>query len=63
MGEAAARISEPFREQHPDLPWRQVIGMRNRLIHGYDDIVLSVVWEVIQNDLPKLIQALEPLAP
>ncbi len=63
VGEAAARVSEPFREQHPEAPRRQIIGMRNRLIHGYDDIALSIVWEVIEKRLPELIQGLEPLVP
>jgi uncharacterized protein with HEPN domain len=63
LGEAAGRVSDDFRESHPEVPWRRMIGMRNRMIHGYDDIVLSIVWEVVQADIPELIRTIEPLAP
>ena len=63
MGEAAARVSDDFVAQHPEIPWRQIIGMRNRMIHGYDDIVLSVVWEVLRTHIPDLVRLVEPLAP
>lgn len=63
IGEAAGHVSEEFKDLHPELPWHQMIGMRNRLIHGYGDIVLSIVWEVVEKRIPELITALEPLAP
>ncbi len=63
IGKAAGRVSDEFREAHPELPWRQIIGMRNRLIHGYDDVVISIVWEVIEKRLPELVKGLEPLVP
>jgi uncharacterized protein with HEPN domain len=63
IGEAAARVSNNFISEHPEIPWRQIIGMRNRMIHGYDDIVLSVVWEVLQNHIPELLELVEPLVP
>jgi uncharacterized protein with HEPN domain len=63
LGEAAAQVSDEFRLAHPDIEWRKIVGMRNRLIHGYGDIVLSIVWEVLQTDIPELIELLEPLAP
>lgn len=63
IGEAAGRVSEQFKDLHPKLPWRQMIGMRNRLIHGYDDIANSIVWEVKEKRLPELIEELEPLVP
>ena len=63
IGEAAARLSETFRQLHSRIPWHEIIGMRNRLIHAYFEIDLESVWETIQNDLPPLIQALEPLVP
>jgi uncharacterized protein with HEPN domain len=63
MGEAAGRVSDDFRDSHPEIPWRRIIGMRNRMIHGYDDIVLSIVWEVVSSDIPELISLVEPLAP
>jgi uncharacterized protein with HEPN domain len=63
IGEAAGRVSDDFQEQHSELPWRQIIGMRNRLIHGYGDIVLSIVWEVIEKRIPELIDGLSSLVP
>ena len=59
LGEAAGRVSEEFREAHRDLRWHQVIGLRNRLIHGYGVIDNDIVWEVIQTGLPRLIRQLE----
>jgi uncharacterized protein with HEPN domain len=63
MGEAARRLSEETRLEIPEIPWRQIISMRNRLIHGYDDVDLVIVWETIQNDLPPLIAQLEKVVP
>ncbi len=59
IGEAAARVSPATRERLVDVPWRQLINMRNRLIHGYDTIDLGLVWKTTQEDLPPLIAALE----
>jgi uncharacterized protein with HEPN domain len=61
IGEAAARISQETRAAHPEIPWDLMIGMRNRLIHEYFRVKLTVVWETIQQDLPGLIVLLEPL--
>ena len=61
IGEAAARLSQITRDQHPEIPWTQVIGMRHRLIHGYDAIDLDIVWQTIQLDLPPLVTALEAI--
>lgn len=63
IGEAAARISEPFREAHSEIPWREIISMRNRLVHAYFEVDFDKVWDTIQNDLPTLIAAIEPLVP
>lgn len=63
IGEAATRVSQETRQDYPQLPWRQMISMRNRLIHGYDDLDLEVVWDTIRNDIPPLIALLEPLVP
>lgn len=63
VGEAAGRVSTPFVIDHPELPWRQMVGMRNRVIHGYDDIDLEVVWEAICVSIPALIALIEPLLP
>ena len=63
MGEAARRLSEETRLELCEIPWRQIIGMRNRLIHGYDDVDLAIVWDSVQNDLPLLIAQLEKVVP
>jgi uncharacterized protein with HEPN domain len=61
IGEASNRVPEDFQENHPEIPWAQIIGMRNRLIHGYDEVDLNFLWSVVQNDLPDLIIQLEEL--
>lgn len=61
IGEAANRVPEEFQDKNPEIPWAQIIGMRNRLIHGYDDVDLNFLWSVIQDDLPGLIAQLENL--
>jgi uncharacterized protein with HEPN domain len=61
VGEAARRISKSTREALSDMPWTEIIGMRNLMIHEYDDIDSVVVWETVQHDLPALVAALEPL--
>lgn len=61
IGEAAANLSEAARTEAPQVPWRDVVGMRNRLIHGYFDVDLDLVWDTIAVDLPALLAALEPL--
>ena len=61
IGEAARGISKEFRQNHPDLPWNKMVGMRDRLIHGYFDVNLDVVWETITEDLPILVAQLEKM--
>lgn len=63
ISEAAAKVSREFRDAHPDIKWREIIGMRHRLIHNYADVRLDVVWDVVQDKLPGLIAALKPLVP
>jgi uncharacterized protein with HEPN domain len=63
MGEAASKISQDFKSSHPEIPWRDLIGMRNQLVHEYFRIDLDEVWSTIIFDLPALISALEPLVP
>lgn len=63
LGEAVKRVSEPFREQHPEVPWRKMSGTRDRVVHAYDRVSLDKVWEVLQDDLPALVAVLEPLEP
>ncbi len=61
IGEASRRISEETRASFPDLPWSDMVGMRNVIIHEYDDVDLVIVWETVNNDLPPLIDALEKI--
>jgi uncharacterized protein with HEPN domain len=59
IGEAATRIPEAIRLAHPEIPWREIIAMRNQLIHAYLGVDLDVVWDVIQVELPFLILQLK----
>jgi uncharacterized protein with HEPN domain len=61
-GEAAMRVSEPERRLHPEIPWGAAKGMRNWLVHGYDVVDLSVVWDTVTSDFPSLAGILERLA-
>ena len=63
LGEAAKRLSAGFREEHPDVPWKAIAGMRDRLLHGYDDVDLDLVWKTVDEDLSVLIERLAGLAP
>jgi uncharacterized protein with HEPN domain len=59
VGEAASQITQEFRRQHADVPWRYMTELRNRLIHGYFDINLDVVWDTVNTDFPPMIAELE----
>ena len=59
VGEAATRISAQFRSQHPQIPWNATIGLRNRLIHGYDSINHDILWQILTTDFPPLVVTLE----
>jgi uncharacterized protein with HEPN domain len=63
IGEAARRISDETRATHPKLPWKAMVGMRNIMIHKYDDVDLLIVWDTVQNDLSPLVAALEGVVP
>ena len=63
IGEASARISKGFRKAHSEIPWREMVGLRNRLIHEYFRVDFSAVWDTIHKDLPKLIEIIGPLVP
>jgi len=58
-GEAANRLPRELRDRYPQIPWAQVVGMRNRLIHGYDSVNRNIVWDTIAVDFPPLVHALE----
>ena len=61
MGEAASKVTKESRDGHPEIPWLNIIGMRNRLIHAYFDIDLDRVWDTITDDLPPVIATLEKI--
>ncbi|HSB03184.1 MAG TPA: DUF86 domain-containing protein [Anaerolineales bacterium] len=63
IGEASARVSKEFRKAHAEIPWREMVGLRNRLIHEYFRVDFGAVWDTIHKDLPKLIEIIEPLVP
>jgi len=63
VGEAASRTTDEERLQCPSIPWSQIVGLRNRLIHGYDSVDFDVLWGIVSGDLPKLIVELERLLP
>lgn len=59
VGEAAKKVSNPFRDAHPQLPWKQMTGIRNKLIHDYFEVDLLIVWDTVQTDLPPLKRQVE----
>ena len=62
MGEAAKRIPEEIRRKYPDIPWKRMAGMRDKLIHEYAGVDLETVWDAITEELPPLKPLLEKLA-
>ncbi|MEJ2149895.1 MAG: DUF86 domain-containing protein [Chloroflexota bacterium] len=58
IGEAASRITQETQSAHPEIPWPQVIGMRNILVHAYFDVDYDRLWETVQRDLPELLKQL-----
>lgn len=63
IAEAAKRVSAITQQALPNIAWIEINGMRNRLVHEYDDINLNIVWDVIQLEIPSLIVELKPLIP
>ena len=61
LGEAARRLSPEIRAAHPEVPWREIIGMRSIVTHGYDQIDDDELWQVIERDLPELMPKLEAI--
>jgi uncharacterized protein with HEPN domain len=61
IGEATKRLSSEFRTQHPEIPWKDIAGMRDILAHQYDRLNINTLWDVITNDIPELLAMLEPL--
>jgi uncharacterized protein with HEPN domain len=63
VGEAASNVAAQTRETHPEIPWIDIAGMRNRLVHGYFDINVDLLWTTATERLPPLITALEKFTP
>ncbi len=61
VGEAASKLGPELRAQYPDIPWQDIVGMRNRLIHAYFDVDLDRVWDTVTDDLPPLTAALDAI--
>ena len=61
VGGAASHVPESLRQQHPQIPWPQIIGTRNRLVHGYDLVDYDIIWSTVTEDLPPLIAELEKI--
>lgn len=63
VGEAAGRVPPEIQTRYPHVPWPKIVGMRNRLIHGYDYVDYDILWDTITQDLPSLIAELEKIIP
>jgi uncharacterized protein with HEPN domain len=63
IGEAARKISSGTKQAYPSIDWSSIVGMRNRLVHDYSRIDIGVVWEVVTDELPLLVAALERIVP
>ena len=63
LGEAAGRVPAEEQARRPGVPWLSIVGLRNRLIHGYDDIDHDIVWQIVTTDLPQLVLELSHSVP
>jgi len=63
LGEVSKRLSEEFRAAHPGVEWVKIAGLRNRIVHEYDDVSLDKVWQSATSEIPQLIAALETIVP
>ena len=61
VGEATRRLSPEFRTRYPAVPWKKMAGMRDRIIHGYDNVNLRIMWDVVKQEIPRIKPHLEQL--
>lgn len=61
IGEASKKIPEEIQDKNPELPWSQMAGMRDKLIHGYTDVDLEIVWKTAKDEIPELLKELRKL--
>ena len=54
IGETASKLSDDFKESHPEIEWKTIIGFRNRIVHAYGKIIPEILWDTVQNDIPEL---------
>ena len=59
VGEAASRVPAADRASYPSIPWPDIVGLPNRLIHGYDRVDFDILWQIVTRDLPLLVSALQ----
>jgi uncharacterized protein with HEPN domain len=63
IGEAGRRVSPGTQQEHPEIPWSNIIGMRHRIVHDYIDVDDKIVWDVVTSDLPQLVESLKKFVP
>lgn len=63
LGEAVSRLPDTFTADHPDIPWRSIAGLRNRVVHAYFQVDLELLWSILENDLSAFRRKIEPLIP
>ena len=63
IGEAGSRVSGDTRSRYSDIPWPEIVGLRNRLIHAYDSVDMDILWQILQEDIPLLTAELQKLVP
>ncbi len=63
LGEAARRVGSRFRDEHPDIPWKEIVGLRNVISHDYDKVNYAEIYRIARQRIPELIALLEPFIP
>ncbi len=63
LGEIVKRLSPEFRENNPEIQWKQIAGMRDKLVHDYNQVDLNLAWQVTQSQIPQLLEFVLPLLP